>query len=76
MAKNQPDSDAHRGVIINTSSVLGQEATAGFVAYAASKSAVAGMTLPLAREFGPLGIRVVAIAPGTLFTSIINTRHC
>ena len=64
IAKTEPDTDGYRGVIINTSSVLGLEGTSGFAAYSASKSAVAGMTLPLAREFAPLGIRVLAIAPG------------
>ncbi|OWA50817.1 3-hydroxyacyl-CoA dehydrogenase type-2 [Hypsibius exemplaris] len=72
MAKQEPDADGQRGVIINTSSVLGLEAIGGFAAYAASKAAVAGMTLPLAREFGPLGIRVIAIAPGFFDTPMIS----
>ena len=38
------------------------------VAYAAAKAAVVGMTLPLARDLAPLGIRVCAIAPGPMAT--------
>ncbi|OQV22838.1 3-hydroxyacyl-CoA dehydrogenase type-2 [Hypsibius exemplaris] len=72
MGKQEPDADGQRGVIINASSVLGLEAVGGFAAYAASKAAVAGLTLPLAREFGPLGIRVIAIAPGFCDTPMIS----
>ncbi|XP_055340633.1 3-hydroxyacyl-CoA dehydrogenase type-2-like [Paramacrobiotus metropolitanus] len=68
MAKNTPNEDGERGVVINLSSSLGFEGSAGFSAYAASKAAINGMTLPLAREFGPMGIRVVAIAPGLMET--------
>ncbi|VEL27782.1 unnamed protein product [Protopolystoma xenopodis] len=53
-----------RGVIINTSSVSAFDGQISQTAYAASKGAVASMTLPLAREFAEFGIRVVAIAPG------------
>jgi len=72
MAKNEPDVDGQRGVIINVSSVLGLDGTSGFAAYSASKSAVAGISLPLAREFGPIGIRVNAIAPGFCDTPMIT----
>lgn len=65
MAKTpQPLACGDRGVIINTASVAAFDGQGGQVAYAASKAAVAGMTLPLAREMAPLGIRVCAIAPG------------
>ncbi|MDQ1499370.1 MAG: hypothetical protein QOI86_2710 [Actinomycetota bacterium] len=53
-----------RGVIVNTSSAAAFEGQVGQVAYAAAKGAVNAMTLPLAREFAPHAIRVVAIAPG------------
>jgi len=43
----------------------------GQAAYAASKGAVAAMTLPLAREFARSGIRVVAIAPGLFHTPLL-----
>jgi NAD(P)-dependent dehydrogenase (short-subunit alcohol dehydrogenase family) len=53
-----------RGVIVNTSSAAAFEGQVGQVAYAAAKGAVNAMTLPLAREFAPHKIRVIAIAPG------------
>ncbi len=56
--------DGDRGVIVNTSSIAGLEGTIGAVSYSAAKAGIAGMTLPLAREFAREGIRVVAIAPG------------
>ncbi len=61
-----------RGVIINTSSICAYEGQIGQVAYSASKGGVAGMTLPLAREMAPYGIRVVALAPGTFETPMIK----
>ncbi len=68
MAKNEPNEDGERGVIINTASVAGFEGQRGQSAYAASKAAIAGMNLPLARDLGPLGIRVNSIAPGVFDT--------
>lgn len=56
--------DGSRGVVVNTSSVAGLEGQIGAVSYSAAKAGIAGMTLPLAREFAREGIRVVAIAPG------------
>lgn len=64
--------DETRGVIVNTSSVAAYDGLSGQAAYAAAKAGVAAMTLPLARELGPLGIRVVALAPGTFDTSMIG----
>ena len=52
------------GVIINVSSISGYDGGPSLVAYSASKGAILGMTLPLARELGKFGIRVVTIAPG------------
>ena len=71
MAKNEPDEEGERGVIINTSSVAAWEGQIGQAAYSASKGGVAAMTLPLARELGRLGIRVAAIAPGIFDTSMM-----
>lgn len=71
MVHNRPDSDGGRGVIILTSSGAGLESGAGRSAYAASKAAVAGITLGLAREMSPFGIRVVAIAPGYFETPML-----
>lgn len=51
-------------MIINTASVAYQDGQAGQVAYSASKGGVASMTLPMARDLAPAGIRVMTIAPG------------
>ena len=64
MAQNQPNEDNARGVVINTSSVAAFDGQMGQVAYSASKAAIAGMTLPLARDLGEFGIRVCTICPG------------
>ncbi len=68
MARNAPDEDGQRGVIVNTASIAGYEGQIGQVAYAAGKAAILGMTLPMARDLAPLGIRVCAIAPVTMDT--------
>lgn len=57
-----------RGVIINISSVAGEEGQKGQVAYSASKGAILGMTLPMARDLGKFKIRVVAVQPGIFVT--------
>ncbi|MEY3182643.1 MAG: hypothetical protein RLZ35_628 [Pseudomonadota bacterium] len=67
------DKNGERGVIINTSSIAAFEGQIGQAAYSASKAGVAGMTLPLAREFSTLGIRVMAIAPGLMETPMLKT---
>ena len=61
-----------RGVIINTSSVASFEGQIGQAAYAASKAGVNGMTLPIAREFAKMGIRVMTIAPGIFDTPMLQ----
>lgn len=68
MARNEPNEDEERGVIVNTSSIAAFEGQIGQVAYAASKAAVAGMTLTMARDLGNLGVRVNAIAPSLFLT--------
>jgi NAD(P)-dependent dehydrogenase (short-subunit alcohol dehydrogenase family) len=68
MSRNEPDEDGERGVIINTSSIAAFEGQIGQVAYSASKAAIAGMTLTMARDLGSLGIRVLAIAPSLFAT--------
>ena len=60
--------DGERGVIVNTSSIAGIDGATGSASYAAAKAGIAGMTLPLSREFSRYGIRVVAIAPGIFDT--------
>jgi NAD(P)-dependent dehydrogenase (short-subunit alcohol dehydrogenase family) len=56
------------GVIVNLTSTAGFKASAGISAYVASKHAVVGITKALALEFGPLGIRVLAVAPTIIDT--------
>ncbi len=60
------------GVIINTSSIVAYDGHVGHAAYAASKAAVAGMTLPMARELAAMCIRVVCIAPGMFDTPMLE----
>jgi NAD(P)-dependent dehydrogenase (short-subunit alcohol dehydrogenase family) len=71
MAANEPDDHGQRGVVVNTASIAGIEGQTGQLAYAAAKAAILGMTLPLARDLAVLGIRVCAIAPGTMGTPIM-----
>ena len=68
MAKNTPNAEGERGVIVNTASVAAFDGQMGQAAYAASKAAVAGMTLPVARDLSRNGIRVMTIAPGIFET--------
>lgn len=65
------DDDGQRGVIVNTASVAAFEGQIGQAAYAASKAGVAGMALPIAREFARYGIRVMTIAPGIFMTPML-----
>ena len=71
MSKNEPEASGERGVLINTASVAAYDGQIGQSAYAASKSGVVGMTLPIARDLAPLGIRCVTIAPGIFGTPMI-----
>lgn len=59
--------------IIFVGSVSGEDGQIGQCAYAASKGAVAAMTLPLARELARFGIRVVTIAPGMFDTPMVQS---
>lgn len=73
MEKNEPFNDhGGRGVIINTASVAAYEGQIGQVAYSASKAGVVGMTLPMARDLAPLGIRVNTIVPGLIHTPMFD----
>jgi NAD(P)-dependent dehydrogenase (short-subunit alcohol dehydrogenase family) len=71
MQSNTPTADGERGVIIHTSSVAAFEGQIGQAAYAATKAAVAGMTLPIARELAMFGIRVCSLAPGIFSTPML-----
>ena len=72
MMANDPNEDGERGVIILTSSIAAFDGQIGQAAYAASKAGIAGLTLPLAREFARSGIRVVSIAPGLFDTPLLD----
>jgi NAD(P)-dependent dehydrogenase (short-subunit alcohol dehydrogenase family) len=71
MAANEADGNGERGVIVNTASIAGIEGQTGQLAYASAKAAILGMTLPMARDLAPVGIRVCAIAPGTMGTPLM-----
>ena len=72
MAKNAPNDEGERGVIVNTASVAAFDGQIGQAAYAASKAGVAGMTLPIARDLSRNGIRVMTIAPGLFETPMVG----
>lgn len=72
MAKNDPNADGERGVIINTASVAAFDGQKGQAAYAASKGGIAGMSLPVARDLAYNGIRCNAIAPGLFMTPMLE----
>ena len=71
IARQEPEADGERGVIVSTASVAAFDGQIGQAAYAASKGGVAAMTLPIARELARHGIRVVAIAPGIFETPMM-----
>lgn len=71
MIENTPNEDGEKGVIINTASIAAFEGQIGQAAYSASKAAIVGMTLPVAREFADYGIRVLTIAPGLFETPML-----
>lgn len=71
MGKTAPLDNGERGVIINTASVAAYDGQMGQAAYASSKAAVAGLTLPMARDLARSGIRVMAIAPGIFETPMM-----
>lgn len=66
----EPDAKGERGVIITTSSIAAFDGVDGGSAYSASKGGVASMTLPLARDLGRYGVRVMSIAPGPFGTPL------
>lgn len=68
-----PTETEERGVIINTASVAAFDGQIGQAAYSASKAGVAGMTLPIARDFAQHKIRVMTIAPGLFHTPMFDS---
>lgn len=71
MIKNELNDEEGRGVIINTASIAAFDGQTGQVAYAASKAALVGMTLPVARDLSGDGIRICTIAPGIFKTPMM-----
>ena len=72
MQHNATGDDGERGVIINTASIAAYEGQIGQAAYAASKGGVVAMTLPMAREFARIGVRVMTVAPGVFHTPMVD----
>ena len=73
-AANEPGPDGDKGVIINTASVAAFDGQRGQAAYSASKGAIVGMTLPIARDLAVAGIRVNTIAPGLQLPCYIESQ--
>jgi NAD(P)-dependent dehydrogenase (short-subunit alcohol dehydrogenase family) len=73
MASSDRLDDGERGVIVNTASIAAFDGQIGQCAYSASKGGVVGLTLPAARDLASVGVRVVAIAPGTFETPMLGT---
>jgi NAD(P)-dependent dehydrogenase (short-subunit alcohol dehydrogenase family) len=71
MAENAASEGGERGVIVNTASVAAFDGQIGQAAYAASKGGIVALTLPIAREFARIGVRVMTIAPGTFDTPLL-----
>jgi NAD(P)-dependent dehydrogenase (short-subunit alcohol dehydrogenase family) len=71
MGKTEGAEFGERGIIINTASVAAFDGQIGQAAYGSSKAAVAGMTLPMARDLARSGIRVMTIAPGIFETPML-----
>ncbi|MES2153151.1 MAG: 3-hydroxyacyl-CoA dehydrogenase [Pseudomonadota bacterium] len=71
MGKTEAGASGERGIIINTASVAAFDGQIGQAAYGSSKAAVAGMTLPMARDLARSGVRVMTIAPGIFETPML-----
>jgi NAD(P)-dependent dehydrogenase (short-subunit alcohol dehydrogenase family) len=71
MSKNEAEETQEKGCIINTASVAAYDGQIGQAAYSASKGGIVGMTLPIARDLSSLGIRVMTIAPGIMYTPMM-----
>jgi 3-hydroxyacyl-CoA dehydrogenase/3-hydroxy-2-methylbutyryl-CoA dehydrogenase len=71
MARNEPNEEGERGLIVNVASIAGYEGQVGQASYAASKGGVIALTLPLARDLATWGIRVMCICPGVMDTAML-----
>jgi NAD(P)-dependent dehydrogenase (short-subunit alcohol dehydrogenase family) len=72
-ADNDPNDDGERGVIVQTASISAFDGQVTMVPYAAAKGAIVAMTLPMARDLAPIGVRVCAIAPGGFLTPRLSS---
>ena len=72
MAKNKPV-DGERGVVLFVGSLAADESQRATTGYGASKGAIHGMLLPMARDLGKYQIRVAAVAPGVFYTPMGDT---
>jgi NAD(P)-dependent dehydrogenase (short-subunit alcohol dehydrogenase family) len=68
MSRNEPDADGGRGAIVMTASVAAFEGQIGQAGYGSAKAGIVGLTLPVARDLSPAGIRINTIAPGMFDT--------
>jgi NAD(P)-dependent dehydrogenase (short-subunit alcohol dehydrogenase family) len=66
--------DGARGVIINVSSIAASDGPPGAPAYTAAKGGLNALTLSLAREFSPWGVRVVTLVPGPVDTEMAREQ--
>jgi len=71
MLELDPLDGNERGVVVNTASIAFADGQIGQAAYAASKGGVASLTLPIAREMAPKGVRVMTVAPGIMATPML-----
>ena len=72
MQVNEPTTDdGERGVIVNVASIAAFDGQTGQAGYAASKGGIVAMTLPIARDLGPRGVRIMTIAPGVFETPLL-----
>lgn len=74
LAKQELTAAGERGLIVNIASVAAFDGQNGQAAYSASKAGVVGMTLPMARDMGKLGIRVNTICPGIIDTPMTGSK--
>jgi NAD(P)-dependent dehydrogenase (short-subunit alcohol dehydrogenase family) len=69
----EPGESGERGSIVNTASIAAEDGQRGQAAYSASKAAVVGMTLPIARDLMREGIRINTIMPGGFETPLLQS---
>ncbi len=73
MSTTDPLESGERGVVVNVASVAAFDGQIGQAAYSASKGAMVGMTLPIARDLAAVGVRVNTVAPGLIDTPIYGS---